>query len=131
MSRNRHQRLKSIGLKVSQEAFERLRALAELSRKPVAEWCRDKILEAIQSRATHPGEYAIMAELTATQSILIDLLCALGHDGKLGQQKAQAVVDAAHSAKYKEAAELLKYAYAQFPSGRLDAAHGQSIGTKR
>lgn len=131
MSRNRHQRLKSIGLKVSQEAFERLRALAERSRKPIAEWCRDEILEAIQLRATQPGEYAIMAELTATQSILIDLLCALGHDGKLSQQKAQAVVDAAHNEKYKEAAELLRYAYTQFPSGRLDATSGQSTGSKR
>lgn len=122
---------KSVTSKFTDADFQKLRLLATHDRKCPAEWCRDKILEAIQPRGAQPAEYAIMAELTATQSILIDLLCALGHDGKLSQQKAQAVVDAAHGAKYKEAAELLKYAYAQFQSGRTDAALGQSTGSKR
>ncbi|HEV2416338.1 MAG TPA: hypothetical protein VGX94_00890 [Terriglobia bacterium] len=122
---------KSVTSKFTEADFQKLRLIAVHDRKCPAEWCRDKVLEAIQPRGTHPGEYAIMAELSATQSILIDLLCALGHDGKLSQQKAQAVVDAAHSAKYKEAAELLRYAYTQFQSGRLDTASGQSAGSKR
>jgi hypothetical protein len=131
MSRNTHQRLKSIGLKVSEEAFERLRALAERSRKPLAEWCRDKVLEAIRPQGPSPSDIALMAEINATEAILIDLLCTIGRDGKISQQKAQALVDAAHSAKYKEAVELLKYAYAQFKSGRLEAATGPSAGSKR
>lgn len=122
---------KSVTSKFTEADFQKLRLLASRDSKCPAEWCRDKILEAMQPRGAHPGEYAIMAELTATQSILIDLLCALGHDGKLSQQKAQAVVDAAHNAKYKETAELLKYAYTQFQSGRLDAASGQSTRSKR
>lgn len=124
-------RTRHVAFRISPQDYLTMAGAAERDRKPPREWCRDKILEAIRSRATHPGEYAIMAELTATQAILIDLLCALGHDGKLSQQKAQGIVDAAHSAKYKEAAELLKYAYTQFQSGRLETASGQSAGTKR
>ncbi|HEV2418048.1 MAG TPA: hypothetical protein VGX94_09595 [Terriglobia bacterium] len=122
---------KPIGLKFADADFRTIQARAFQDGKRLGEWCRDKILEAIQPRGARPGEYAIMAEITATQSIVIDLLCALGRDGKLTQQKAQAVVDAAHSTKYKEAAELLKYAYTQFQSGHLETGSDQATGSKR
>ena len=95
MNGNLHQRLRPIGLKVSEEAFHRLRSLADQSGKPLAEWCRDKVLEAVKPKGPSASEHALMAEISATQAILIDLVCALGSDGKLSQQKAQAVVDAA------------------------------------
>lgn len=53
-----------IGLKVTKEQFGCLKRIAEQDAKPLAEWCRDKVLEAIQARGTNPGEYAIMAELS-------------------------------------------------------------------
>ena len=53
-----------------------------------------------------------MAEITATRAILIDLLCTLGREGKITTQKAQEV-DRAHNAKFKEAAQLLRFAYSR------------------
>jgi ribosomal protein L22 len=61
-----------------------------------------------------------MAEITATQAILIDLVCTLGRDGKISTQKAQEVVDAAHNAKYKEAVELLRFAYSKAAKFHLE-----------
>ncbi len=67
-----------------------------------------------------------MAELTATQAILIDLLCILDRDGRFTTQKAQEIVDAAHDSKYEEAAELLKYAYSKSSTFSLTDGRGKS-----
>lgn len=120
-----------IGLKVTNEQLGCLRKIADQDAKPLAEWCRDKVLEAVKPQPPRPSDHALMAEISATEAILIDLLCAIGRDGKVSQQNAQAIVDAAHSAKYKEAAQLLKHAYAQFQTGRLETASDQGTGSKR
>ncbi|HEV2500723.1 MAG TPA: hypothetical protein VGY31_14190 [Terriglobia bacterium] len=129
---NDSQRLtKSVTSKFTESDFQELRELAARELKRPAEWCRGKVLKALKPQSPRPSDYALMAEISATEAILIDLLCAIGRDGKLSQQKAQALVDAAHSAKYKEAAELLKYAYAQFQSGHLETSSDQATGSKR
>lgn len=124
-------RTRHVAFRVSPQDYQILAGAAERDRKPLREWCRDKILEVLRPKNPSPFYYALMAEISATEAILIDLLCAIGRDGKISQEKAQALVDAAHSAKYKEATELLKYAYTQFQNGRLETASGQSAGTKR
>src|SRR5579863_5959547 len=105
---------KPIGLKFMDADFKIIQSRAQQDGKRLGEWCRDRLLEQIRRGSPSPSELALMAEVCATETILIDLLCAIGRDGKISQQKAQSLVDTAHSAKYKEAAELLKYAYTQF-----------------
>lgn len=124
-------RTRHVAFRVSPQDYQALMGVAERDRKPLREWCRDKILEAARPENPSPFYYAMMAEISATEAILIDLLCAIGRDGKISQQNAQALVDAAHNAKYKEAAELLKYAYDRFQSGRLEAASDQGSGNTR
>lgn len=124
-------RTRHVAFRVSPHDYQTLAGAAERDRKPVREWCRDKIVEALRPKDPSPFYYALMAEISATETILIDLLCALGRDGKISQQKAQTIVDAAHNTKYKEAAELLKYAYTQSQNGRVETASEQSTGTKR
>jgi hypothetical protein len=97
---NRLNRTRTIGVKVSENCFAELRAVAEAQGKPLCEWCRDKIMEAAQPLRPAPSDYALMAELTATQAILIDLLCVLGRDSRISTEKAQEIVDAAHNSKY-------------------------------
>ncbi|HEX5483339.1 MAG TPA: hypothetical protein VFZ08_12010 [Terriglobia bacterium] len=129
---NDSQRLtKSVTSKFRESDFQELRELAARELKRPAEWCRDKVLKALKPQSPRPSDYALMAEISATEAIVIDLLCAIGRDGKISQQKAQELVDAAHNAKYKEAAELLKYAYDRFQSGRLEAASDQGTASKR
>lgn len=123
-------RTRHVAFRVSPQDYQALTGVAERARKPLREWCRDKILEAARPENPSPFYYAMMAEISATEAIVIDLLCAIGRDGKISQQKAQAIVDAAHSAKFKEAAQLLKYAYTQFQSGPLETASDQGSGNK-
>ncbi len=111
-----------IGLKVTKEQFQVLKDLAARDTKPLAVWCRDTLLALASGRGPSPFELAVMAELTATQAILIDMLCAVGRDGKITTQKAQEIVDRAHNAKFKEATQLLQYAYSRAAKSRLDAA---------
>jgi hypothetical protein len=108
-----------IGLKVTAEQYQTLKQLAERASKSLAEWCRDALLGVTTSPRPSPSDYGLMAELTATQAILIDLLCILGRDGRFTTQKAQEIVDTAHHSKYEEAAELLKYAYSKSSTFRL------------
>jgi hypothetical protein len=114
-------RTKTIGIKVTEAAFQTLRKVAEDHQKPLGEWCRDTLLALASGRGPSPFELALMAELTATQAILIDMLCALGRDGRITTQKAQEIVDRAHNAKYQEAIELLRYAYSRAGKFRLSA----------
>jgi hypothetical protein len=55
----------------------------------------------------------MVAEITATQAILIDLFCVLGRDGRIATAKAQEIVDRAHNSKFQEALELLRLAYSK------------------
>lgn len=102
-----------IGLKVTKEQLQTLKELAARDAKPLAVWCRDTLLALASGRGPSPFQLAMMAEITATQAILIDMLCTLGRDGKMTTQRAQEIVDRAHNAKFKEAVELLRYAYSK------------------
>src|SRR5579883_2725841 len=113
---------KGITPKFTETDYERLQALAERDSKPLAAWCRDVLLRVASGSQPSPFQFGIMAEITATQAILIDLLCVLGRDGRISTQKAQEIVDRAQSAKYQEATQLLQYAYSRAARLRLDAA---------
>ena len=116
----------SIGLKVTAAQYENLRRLAESNGKPIAEWCRDTLISSVGRGGPSPVEFGLLAEVTATQAIVIDLLCAFGKDGKVSTQRAQEIVDAAHEHKYSEAVELLRLAHSQASKLRPGgAAHSE------
>ena len=104
-------RSKTIGVKVSETAYEMLRGLAESKGKTLSEWCRERILEAAEPPVPSITDFALMAEITATQAMLIDMLSLIGRDGRLSPQKAQEIVDKAHDEKYDEALDLLSIAH--------------------
>ncbi len=111
--------------KFTESDYDRLKSLASRARKPLATWCRDTLLALASGAEPSPFQFGVMAEITATQAILIDMLCALGRDGKINTQKAQEIVDRAHNAKYKEAVELLRFAFSRGAKLRLD---GTTLG---
>jgi hypothetical protein len=104
-------RSKTIGVKVSETAYEMLRGVAESKGKTLSEWCRERILEAAEPPVPRIADFALMAEVTATQAMLIDMLSLIGRDGRLGTQKSQEIVDKAHDEKYAEALDLLADAH--------------------
>lgn len=99
-----------VGLKVTKEQLGCLKKLADQNDKPLAEWCRDRVLEALNGVAPSPAHDALLAEIVAIEEMLVGLLCAIGRDGKLTAQKAQEIVDAAHHRKYRDVAALFQYA---------------------
>jgi hypothetical protein len=62
-------RTKTIGIKVSESAFEALRKVAEGQSKPLGEWCRDTLMKAALPPPPQPSELAMVAEITATQAV--------------------------------------------------------------
>ncbi len=110
----------SIGLKVTAEQYQALSHLAGLNSKPIAEWCRDTLVAVAGCGRPSPVEFGLLAEITATQAMLIDLLCTVGKEGKLTTQKAQQIVEAAHENKYTEALEILRAAHAKASKIRLE-----------
>ena len=110
MERNWLNRTRHIAVRVNESAFERLQAVADAEQKPLGEWCRDALLAVASRRLPSPFEFGLLAEMTATQAIVIHLLCTVGKDGRISTQKAQEIVDAAHDNKYSEAIELFRLA---------------------
>jgi hypothetical protein len=108
MAENGLNRTEHIAIRVSEQDYHRLVALAKRDSKPLREWCRDKVLEAAKSPTPAPAEYAILAEILAMQDTMAGLLCAIGRDGRLTPQKAKEIVDAAHERKYRDVAALFK-----------------------
>ena len=102
-----------VGLKFSEADFRRLQAAANHDGKHLGEWCRDRVLEVLNGVNPSTPDQALMAEIVATQDIVVDLFCTLGHDGKLTSQKAQEIVDAAHERKYRDVPALFKYAHSR------------------
>jgi len=84
-----------IGFRVRQAAFDQIQHLADKAGRNVNDWCREIVLRTADGTVASPATYAVLAEITATQAILIDLLCAVGRDGRITTQKAQQIVDAA------------------------------------
>ena len=109
----------SIGLKVTAEQYRTLSHLAGINSKPIAEWCRDTLVAVAGCGRPSPVEFGLLAEITATQAIVIDLLCTVGKEGKLTTQKAQQIVEAAHDNKFTEALEVLRVAHTQASKLRL------------
>jgi hypothetical protein len=101
---------KAITAKFADGDFQRLKTASERDGKCPAEWCRQRLLEVLHGTPTSGPDQALMAEIAATQDIVVGLICALGREGRLSSQKAQEIVDAAHERKYRDVVALFKYA---------------------
>lgn len=111
-------RAKTIGVKVNQTSYDELRAVAEKQGKPLAEWCRDKLVENGKSRVPSPTEHALMAEIAATQNITVTLLYEMANGAKLSRERVQEILDSAHAAKYADADQRLELARSRANKGR-------------
>lgn len=125
MTPNPTSRTRRIGVRAQETVFEQIRDSALSQGKTVSEWCSDRLAEIIRGFPS-VSEQAVLAEMCAIEAILIDMLCALGRDGKITTQKAQEIVDRAHNEKYKDARRLLSAAHSRAVMLRPDV---QSSGS--
>jgi hypothetical protein len=102
-----------VGMKFKEGDFARLRELAAKHDKRLGEWCRDKLLETLDPKAAFGHNEILLAEIAATQAILIDLIYTWAQDGKLTQKGVQEIVNTAQRTKFKEAEQLFQAALAR------------------
>lgn len=102
-----------VGFRVKESIFHDIQSCAQAEGMSPNDWCRNRVLQTVNSPMPRSSDYALLAEIAATQDIVVGLICALGHDGRLPRQKAQEIVDAAHERKYRDVAALFKHAESQ------------------
>ena len=105
-------RTKSIGAKVSEEEFARLEQAAQKASKTLGEWCRDVMLASSNGQPAHGnggngGSEALMAEVVALRTILLNVLFKQANGEKLTTEEMQRLIDRADSDKFKKARERL------------------------
>lgn len=113
---------KHVGFRLRPSAFDQIQLLADKAGKQVNDWCREAVLQCAKGAPTSSTELAVLAEITATQAIVIEMLCTVGKEGKITTQRAQEIFDKADSNKYKEAMELLRVAQARTARVRTEGA---------
>jgi len=101
---------KPIGVKLQEADFDRLQILADRDGKRLGEWCREKLLAAVDQPLASPTQQVLLAEIAATQNITISLLYAYARDGQLPEAKVRETLDRARREKYAQATELLRQA---------------------
>ena len=112
---------KHIGFRVKECVFAEVERRADSEGKPVNDWCRDRLLDALRGSTANPIEHALLAEIAATQGITVSLFFAFARDGKLPEQKVREILERAQQKKYTEALDLLRQAHASCLNGNLSA----------
>jgi hypothetical protein len=113
---------KHVGFRLRPSALEQIQLLADKAGKQVNDWCREVVLQYAKGATPSPTEFAVIAEIAATQTIVIEMFCAVGGGGKITTQKAQEIVDKADSKKYKDAVDILRLAQAKAARFRSEGA---------
>lgn len=95
-------RTKSISTKVTDEEYAQLEVLA--GRQTISEWARDVLLKAAKP---NPADQAILAELVALRTILLNALYKLAQGENLTAEEMQRLIERADQDKLRKAQERL------------------------
>lgn len=109
-------RSKTIGVRVTEDDYARFQVLADAQGKTVGEWCGEVILASVKPHATgsqQPGTaemHAVMAELVALRTILLNVLFRQANGEALTAEQMQQLIERADADKLKKALERLQRA---------------------
>jgi hypothetical protein len=95
-------RTKSISTKVTDEEYAQFEALA--GEQTISEWARDVLLKATKPNA---GEQAVLAEVLALRTILLNIHFAVSQGQTLTAEKMQQLIERADQNKLRKARERL------------------------
>ena len=76
-------RVKSVGTKVSEAEYRLLESRAEASGQTLSEWVRDMLLGSSVDGGTMAVERAILAEVMAMRTILLNFMLKVGEGVKI------------------------------------------------
>jgi hypothetical protein len=102
-------RTKSIGTRVSEQEYARLEQVAQKASKTLAEWCREVMLNsanggAAETAVTGAGAEALMAEVVALCTILLNVLFKQSNGERLTAEEMQRLIDRGRFGQVKEGA---------------------------
>jgi hypothetical protein len=105
-------RTKTLSTKVSEEEFAQLEAAASERGLTLSEWFRETLLESVNGqkpKASDPGGtgHAVMAELMALRTILLNVLFKQSNGERLTAEEMQRLIERADSDKLRKARERL------------------------
>ena len=95
-------RTKSISTKVSDEEYAQIEKLAD--EQTISEWTRDVLLKAAQPNI---AEQALLAEVIALRTILLNAFYKLAHGEVLTPDEMQRLIERADENKFRKAQERL------------------------
>jgi hypothetical protein len=108
-------RTKSIGTKVSDEEYTQLETAAQTGGLTLSEWCRETLLANVngqEAKSADSGraDQALMGELVALRTILLNVLFKQANGETLTAEEMQALIDRADAGKIRKARERLEQA---------------------
>jgi hypothetical protein len=108
-------RTKTVGTKVRDQEYAQLEAVASERGLTLSEWCRETLLGKVngqeeKSADTGATSQALMAELGALRTILLNVLFKLANGEKPTVEEMQRLIDRADSDKLRKARERLAQA---------------------
>ena len=106
-------RTKTLGTKVSGEEYAQMEAAASERGLTLSEWCREVLLGKVNgqpAKATGTEAQALMAELVALRTILLNVLFKQANGESLTAEEMQALIERADAGKLGKARERLAQA---------------------
>jgi hypothetical protein len=100
-------RTKSVGTKVSEAELRVLESRAAAAGLTLSEWVRDVLLASSMDTGTMAAERAILAEMLAMRSILLNFLLKLSMRQPITEQISRELITWADENKMKRALEIL------------------------
>lgn len=100
-------RTRSVGTKVTEEEYSQLESLACGEGLSISEWSRSVLLERSKGDRPSEAEKALLAELLALRTILLNLHFTIARGGTISADDMQEIIDRADRDKAKKATERL------------------------
>jgi hypothetical protein len=103
----RELRTKSVGTKVSEAELRVLESRAERAGLTLSEWVRDVLLGSSVEMGTLAAERAILAEVLAMRTILLNFMLKVGEGNPIPEAASKKLIEWADANKMKRALEVL------------------------
>lgn len=107
MKMKREVRSKSVGTKVSEAELRVLESRAERAGLTLSEWVRDVLLGSSVEMGTLAAERAILAEVLAMRTILLNFMLKVGEGTPIPEAASKKLIEWADQNKMKRALEIL------------------------
>lgn len=101
-------RSRTVGCKMTEAEYERLNATAEERGVTLGEWCREVLLQHTNGTKPVTVEEALLAELLALRTILLNAFYKLAQGETLTAEEMQRLIEHADEGKFRKVQERLK-----------------------